>query len=301
MSLAPKAINVRELFQICDNRLTKEFTELLRDIPSLELKAAMDYTVKNGGKHLRPLLIYATGCIFGAAWENMDIPAVSIELIHTYSLIHDDLPCMDNADLRRGKPSCHKAFGEAIAVLTGDALHNLAIQILTRKSAPLSAPKRLSMIDTICMASGPFGMAAGQTLDIHMMNDTHISDDLLLTIYKLKTGKLFSACIELGWLASNDTNETHREKLKQFGECIGLAFQIQDDILDVTASAEITGKPQHLDAQNNKVTYVSRHGLKKAKETVANLYEQGLSSIDYFGHHAQLLRELTTYMLERNA
>ncbi len=293
-------LDLDELFQICSARLEKVFSCYLQDIPSLELKEAMEYVLFNGGKRIRPLLIYATGCIFDAPLENLDIPACSVEIIHTYSLIHDDLPCMDNADLRRGKPTCHKVYGEGIAVLTGDALHTLAMQIIANHPAALKAERRVQMMGALSKACGPYGMAAGQTLDITVMNDDTLSTDLLENIYKLKTGALFSACIELGWLASKDDDEINQQALRQFGDCIGLAFQIQDDILDIETSTELLGKPQGIDVKNNKITYPKLHGINQAKEKVQSLYQESLEAINYLGRQAQLLRELTGWMLQRN-
>lgn len=299
MSKTVTDLTLQELIEHCQHRLETVFVGSLYNIPSLELKVAMEYVLKNGGKHLRPLLIYATGAIFQAPWENMDIPAAAVEMIHTYSLIHDDLPCMDNADLRRGKPACHKAFTEGMAVLTGDALQTLAMQLITSHTAPLKPEKRLLMIKVLSEASGPFGMAAGQALDISMLSDESLSTGLLETIYRLKTGALFSACIELGWLASNNDDAKNQRALKQFGDCVGLAFQIQDDILDVEASSDVSGKPQGIDEQNNKLTYVKRYGMTAAKEKVEALYQEALESINYLGAQARLLRELTGYMLQR--
>jgi farnesyl diphosphate synthase len=292
-------MTLEELVQHCSTRLKSIFSHSSQDIPSLELKAAMEYTLFNGGKYLRPLLIYATGSIFNAPLENLDIPACSVELIHSYSLIHDDLPCMDNADLRRGKPTSHKVHGEGIAVLTGDALHTLAIQLITDYPAPLKAEKRLQMMKTLTRACGPYGMAAGQALDITLMNDEAISPNLLLDIYKLKTGALFAACVELGRLASKDEDEINQRALKEFGDYIGLAFQIQDDILDIESSTQSLGKSQGLDALNKKITYPKLLGVHKAKEKVDWLYQEALEAINYFGHKAQLLRELTGHMLLR--
>lgn len=292
-------IPMDDLFQLCSTRLKKIFTHYLQDIPSLELKNAMEYTLSNGGKHIRPLLIFATGCIFDAPWENLDIPACSVELIHTYSLIHDDLPCMDDADMRRGKPTCHRVYGEGLAVLTGDALHTLAMQIISNHPAPLKADKRVQMMTVLSKACGPFGMAAGQALDTTVMNDATISSDLLENIYRLKTGALFSACIELGWLVSKDDNEVNKQALKKFGNCIGFAFQIQDDILDIETETESLGKLNGIDIKNNKITYPRLHGLIEAKEKVQSLYQEALEAINYLGHKAQLLRELTGYMLQR--
>ena len=283
----------------CNKRLDYLLAGYLQNIPSLELKSAMEYTLLNSGKRLRPLLIYAAGKTFGAALENLDIPAAAVEIIHSYSLIHDDLPCMDNADLRRGKPTCHKEFSEGMAVLTGDALHTLAMQIMASHPAPIKPEKRLAMLDIICKASGPYGMAAGQALDISVLGNKTISTELLLDIYRLKTGALFTACLELGRLASADDNEINKRAMRDFGTHIGLAFQIQDDILDIVGTAEQTGKSQGIDSQNKTITYPALHGLEKAREKVQSLYLDALQSIDYLGEKAQLLRELAQSMLER--
>lgn len=293
-------ISLNDLYPLCSTRLSNIFSKYLQEMSSLELKTAMTYTLANGGKHLRPLLIYATGFIFNAPLENLDIPASAVELIHTYSLIHDDLPCMDNADLRRGQPSCHKVYGEGLAVLTGDALHTLAMQILASHPAKLPSERRLRMIDILSNACGPFGMAGGQALDITIMQDETISADLLMDIYQLKTGALFRACLELGRLASTDDNDINRNALSYFGESIGTAFQIQDDILDIEGNSQQTGKTAGLDGQNKKITYPKLFGLRKAKEKVQFLYQDALAAINYLGDKAQLLREVTTVMLHQD-
>lgn len=292
--------SLTQLFTLCTARLEKIFIDYIKNIPSLDLKAAMEYNLFNGGKRIRPLLIYATGSLFNAPLENLDIAASSVEIVHTYSLIHDDLPCMDDADLRRGKPTCHKVYGQGMAVLTGDALHTLAMQIIASHPAPLSPEKRLATLKVLSQACGPYGMAAGQALDITMMNDESITNALLLEIYRLKTGALLSASIQLGYLASDDEDEINQAAMLAFGDLIGLAFQIQDDILDVETSTELSGKPQGIDAKNNKVTYPQLHGLQAAKLKVESLYEEALETINYLGNKAQLLRELTGYMLQRN-
>lgn len=292
-------INLDDLFELCSARLNKIYPPLLEEITSLDLKAAIEYTLSNGGKHIRPLLIYATGMIFNAPLECLDVPASSVELIHTYSLIHDDLPSMDDADMRRGKLACHKVHGEGIAILTGDAMHTLAIQVIASHPSSLKPERRLQMIRVLTRACGPYGMAAGQALDITVMNDDTISEDLLLDIYHLKTGALFTACIELGWLASRDDDEVNQKALREFGQCIGLAFQIQDDLLDIESSSEITGKSHGLDAKNHKMTYPRLVGQRKAQDKIESLYQQALEAINYLGQQAQLLRDLTTHMLER--
>lgn len=286
-----------EFARLVTERINHAFEQSISMVPSLELKEAMEYTWRNGGKRLRPALVYATGSIFNAPLENLDVAATSLELIHTYSLIHDDLPCMDDADLRRGKPACHKAFSEGVAVLAGDALLTLSWQLLTSYKAPIKPEKRLKMLTTLSLAAGPFGMVAGQALDIDTSNSGLLSDDLLLTIYRLKTGALFSAAIELGRLASDNEDEIHQKALTEFGHCIGLAFQIQDDILDIESHASVSGKPQNIDAKNNKSTYPHLHGIEAAKLKVEALYLQALEAINYLGNSAQRLRDLTGQIL----
>lgn len=293
--------SLEELKTICGERLTKILTNYLKNIPSLELKLAMEYTMLNSGKCIRPLFVFATGIIFNAPLENLDLPACAIEMTHTYSLIHDDLPCMDNADLRRGKPSCHKQYGEALAVLTGDALNSLAMQVIASHPAPLKSENRVQMIKILSKAAGPYGMVAGQALDVAMPDNESMSHDLLLNMYRLKTGALISASIEMGRLASKDDDERNQQALQDFGKCIGLAFQIQDDILDIESESILLGKQQGIDVKNHKTTYPKLHGMTQAKEKVESLYEEALTAINYLGHKAQLLRELTAYLLKRRS
>jgi farnesyl diphosphate synthase len=293
-------LSLNELRKICPDRLNHIYSIYLNDIPSLELKSAMAYALGNGGKYVRPLLIYATGTIFDAPLENLDIPAASVELIHTYSLLHDDLPCMDNADIRRGKPSCHKVFGDSMTVLTGDALHTLAMQIIASSPASLRPDKRLKMMYVLSKACGPYGMAGGQAMDITLMNDETITSPMLIDIYRLKTGALFTASLLLGRLASGDDDERNERALKEFGAHIGLAFQIQDDIFDVMSTEATIGKPQGSDNQNKKTTYPKIEGIEKAQQKVNSLYEGALETINYLGDRAELLRDLTQFLLQRD-
>ena len=285
------------LVDLTSERLDTIYSGYLDDTPSLELKNAMEYSLLNGGKRLRPLLIYATGTVFNAPLESLDIAAAAVELIHTYSLIHDDLPCMDNAAMRRGRPACHKAFGEGMAVLAGDALHTFAMQILASHPAPLKPERRLQMMSILSNACGPFGMAAGQALDLTVMTDDSISTRVLEDIYRLKTGALLTACIEMGWLASKNDDEANQKAMRDFGRHIGLAFQIQDDIFDMEATSSELGKP--VDNDSHKFTYPKMHGINVAKQKVETLYEQALQAINYLGDDAQLLRELAKMMLKR--
>lgn len=299
MTIITSELELNELLDFCPKRITPILKQLLDPVPALELKEAMDYSLFNGGKHIRPLLVYATGSIFNANLAHLDIPACAVELIHAYSLVHDDLPSMDNANLRRGKPTCHKAYGEGMAVLVGDGLQTLAFQFLAHSSNGLNAEKRTLMLTTLARAAGPYGMVAGQALDISVLQDEKVSSDLLFDIYHFKTGDLISACIELGRLASKDDDEINHSALAQFGDCIGLAFQIQDDILDIEASSERLGKQKGMDHQNKKMTYPKLFGLNEAREQVQALYQRALEAIDYLGHKAKLLRDLTGYMLQR--
>lgn len=292
-------LSLDDLSQCTSERLDNIFRDYLENTPSLELKNAMEYSLLNGGKRLRPLLIYVTGTVFNAPIENLDAAAAAVELMHTYSLIHDDLPCMDDADMRRGRPACHKTFGEGMAVLAGDALHTFALQVLATHPAPIKPERRLQMMAALTHACGPFGMAAGQALDLTVMTDDSISTRVLEDIYRLKTGALLTACIEMGWLASKDDDETNHEAMRDFGSHIGLAFQIQDDILDIESTTSESGKTSGLDNANHKFTYPKLHGIEPARQKVERLYEQALEAINYLGEDAQLLRELAKVMLKR--
>lgn len=293
-------VSLDELLHIVPKRLENYWQPFISTVPSRELRTAMHYTCSNGGKRIRPLLTYATSNIFDNDWQQSDSAAAAIELMHTFSLIHDDLPCMDNADLRRGKASCHKKFNEAIAVLTGDALQSLAFQIISTDPS-LKPDRKIQMIHILAKATGPYGMTAGQALDITLLNDPKLPVDVLQDIYRLKTGQLIAASIELGRLSSTDDDERNQKALSAFGELIGLAFQLQDDILDMTTSTTTLGKNQNSDIVNNKFTLANKIGLVAAKQQVADLYKNALEAINYLGTSAQLLRELTAHLLLRNA
>lgn len=292
-------LTVSELAALVNTRLNTCFDAALSKVPAQALRESMQYTLSKGGKRLRPLLVYAAGLAFNAPLENLDAPAAAIEMIHTYSLIHDDLPCMDNADLRRGHPTCHKVFGEGMAVLAGDALQTLAIDTLLHHPCELTPERRLQMLATLSHASGASGMASGQALDLTVLSDGALTLPLLEEIYRLKTGVLLTACLELGWLASTDTDDTHRDAVVRFGTAIGLAFQIQDDLLDIESNTETLGKPQGIDHINKKLTYPSLVGVEKARERIQSLFEEALMAIDPLGAAAHGLRELATGVLTR--
>ncbi len=256
---------------------------LLEQLPSIDLTPktlhqAMHYAVFNGGKRLRPLLVYATGEALKVNLDQLDIPACAIEFIHTYSLIHDDLPAMDDDDWRRGKLSCHKAFDEATAILAGDALQTLAFESLSRSTdSPLSHQQQLQMIHLLACASGSAGMAGGQSLDL---SATPIKSAEIEMTHRLKTGALINASLQLAIIAANiNLADPIVVAILHYGHCVGLAFQIQDDILDVEGNLHTLGKIPGSDDRRGKMTYVSIMGLDQAKKKVTHLKDEALSTL----------------------
>ncbi|MBA2654181.1 MAG: polyprenyl synthetase family protein [Gammaproteobacteria bacterium] len=269
--------------------------------PQLEpqhLHQAMQYSVLNGGKRIRPLLVYATGEALGADLDLLDYAACSVELIHAYSLVHDDLPAMDNDDLRRGKPTCHKAFDEATAILTGDALQTLAFEIVAAP-AGLEADIRLAMVSCLAKASGSRGMAGGQAMDLKATGQA-LDKAQLQTIHHHKTGALITACIQLAALTAHLKEGWVLDTLLKFSNYIGLCFQIQDDILDSEGSTQILGKRIGTDHANKKATFTTMQGLKQAKESLLFFYEEALNSLTPFGQNMHSLRSLAEFIILRN-
>ena len=265
-----------------------------------QLHQAMRYSALNGGKRVRPLLVYASGQALSADPQALDVAACAIECIHAYSLVHDDLPAMDNDDLRRGQPSCHKAYGEAEAILAGDGLQALAFQLLAHADmGPITADTRLRMVELLSHAAGSRGMVGGQSmdlaavgkqLDIAELEDMHIH----------KTGALIRASVLLGALSGSNHDESRHRTLDHYGKCIGLAFQVQDDILDVTASTEQLGKQAGADTAQNKPTYPSLLGLAGARERALELHQDATDSLSDFGPEADPLRWLSAYIVARS-
>lgn len=279
----------------CKARLKKIFFTYLQETPTnaARLQKAMYYAMDHHGKFLRPLLIYSTGLAFDVPLEDLDVPAAAMECIHTFSLIHDDLPAMDNADYRRGKLSVHKQFSEAEAILAGDALHTLAFKILASHPSGLTPLQRMNMINNLTDSTGFDGMIGGQALDIMGVD----SVDSLLNMYSLKTGKLLVSSIKLGLLAGKvDLNL--QNAFLTFAKCIGLAFQIQDDLLDLHGSFEIMGKYTGQDALQKKCTYPLLAGKEKAVTFVDELFAKGIAAIE--SHEgAHLLISLTEKLIHR--
>jgi geranylgeranyl diphosphate synthase type II len=271
------------------------------DIIPQRLHEAMRYATLDGGKRIRPVLVYAAGNALDVAPERLDGPACAIELIHAYSLVHDDLPAMDNDDLRRGKPTCHIQYDEATAVLAGDALQSLAFHILAHDPAMVNdAQRRLEMIDTLALASGSRGMAGGQAIDLASVG-REITIAELEDMHIHKTGALIRASVKLGALSRPDANLESLDKLDRYAKCIGLAFQIHDDVLDVESDTDTLGKTQGSDAQRNKPTYPSLLGVQEAKDMAEELVNEALESLSQMNNRADPLRELARYIIERRS
>lgn len=265
------------------------------------LHAAQRYAVLSGGKRLRPLLVYCTGESLGVPLSALDAPAAAVELIHSYSLVHDDLPAMDDDDLRRGRPTTHRAFDEATAILTGDALQVLAFSLLARDRAPeVTAAARLKMIQILADASGTAGMAGGQALDLFAVG-RHIGLEELEAMHRLKTGALIRASVLLAAVCAPELTPAEWAALDGYAQDIGLAFQIQDDILDVEGSTEDLGKTSGADAARAKPTYPSVLGLANAKTRARDLQRRACERLAVFGGRMQVLERLAAYVVDRRA
>ena len=259
------------------------------------LHEAMRYAAQGGGKRIRPLLVYAAGSLGDAKAQALDAAAVAIECIHAYSLVHDDLPCMDDDDLRRGRPTVHKAFDEATALLVGDALQTRAFEILA--NAQCEADVRLLMIGSLAAASGSRGMAGGQAIDLESVGKKL---DLagLKQMHAMKTGALLSCAVELGGIAAH-LNPTQMAQLQKYSTALGLAFQIVDDVLDATADSQTLGKTAGKDAAANKPTYVTLMGLDYAQKQAQDLQETAIASLTDFGSKADALKDLALLVVNR--
>ncbi|WP_462171076.1 (2E,6E)-farnesyl diphosphate synthase [Pseudoalteromonas xiamenensis] len=263
------------------------------------LSDAMHYSLTIGGKRLRPFLVYTTGEMYNANLNDLDVLAAAIECIHTYSLIHDDLPAMDDDALRRGRPTCHIAFDEATAILAGDALQTLAFELISNHPFDVPADNVLAMFKVLTKATGMLGMAGGQAMDIAATN-TPISLAQLESIHTLKTGALLQASIELGALCGRDVPEQDLKHLRDFGQKVGLAFQVQDDILDIIGDTFTLGKPQGSDQELNKSTYPAHLGLDGAKQFANQLVNESLYALDEMSRNSETLKQLARFIIERD-
>ncbi|MCQ8118721.1 (2E,6E)-farnesyl diphosphate synthase [Methylomonas rosea] len=293
--------NLKAYLTACQNRVERALDARLpgENILPQTLHQAMRYSVLDGGKRTRPLLTYATGQALGLSEDHLDAQACAVEFIHVYSLIHDDLPAMDNDDLRRGKPTCHKAFDEATAILAGDALQALAFDVLANDSAILAgAEARVKMIAALTRASGSQGMVGGQAIDLGSVG-RKLTLPELENMHIHKTGALIRASVNLAALSKPNLDTDVAKKLDHYAKCIGLSFQVKDDILDVESDTATLGKTQGKDVDNDKPTYPALLGMAGAKEKAQELHELAVASLAGFGSEADLLRDLSLYIIER--
>ena len=269
------------------------------DLPVARLAVAMRYAALGGGKRLRAALVYATGEALGADRDTLDAPAAAVELIHAYSLVHDDLPAMDDDELRRGKPTCHRAFGEATAILTGDALQSLAFEVLA-DAAVIPAGQRLAMLRELAVASGARGMAGGQALDL-AAEGQRLPLAELEAVHRGKTGALIAASVRLGALAALAPDAPQLAALGEYGQALGLCFQIRDDILDVEGDTATLGKTAGADAAHGKATFPALLGLDGARDRARREYQRAVSAVAPLGAAGERLRQLAVYSLSRQA
>ncbi len=267
--------------------------------PVAALHEAMRYASLGGGKRLRASLVYSTGALLEVDTSLLDRPAAAVEMVHAYSLVHDDLPAMDNDDLRRGKPTCHRAFGEAIAILAGDALQTRAFEILCEHDSALPASNVLRMVQTLAQSSGVAGMAGGQAIDLDAVGKTPDLEHLEI-MHSMKTGALIRASVRLGALCSSTVTRDTLNQLDIFARCIGLAFQVIDDILDEVSDSGTLGKTGGSDRARNKPTYTSTVGLANARRIVDTLHGDALASLKTIRHNTDNMRQLADFIISRS-
>ncbi len=285
---------LKELADIVSRRLSEYREEVLKETgEQREIVEAMWYSLSAGGKRIRPVLAIEFCTVCGGSIEDILPAACALEMIHTFSLIHDDLPCMDNDDMRRGKPSCHIAYGEAQALLAGDALLNLAFEIICGGSG--SAETKISLISELSRATGINGMIGGQVIDTTYSGE--LTESLLLDMYSMKTGALLKAACRMGCIAAGAGTEMI-SAADMYAERLGLAFQIKDDILDVSGDEKLLGKPTGSDSANGKATYVSMKGIESSRAMAERLTDEAIAALDSF-ENADFLRELTVFLLKR--
>ncbi|ARD23171.1 MULTISPECIES: (2E,6E)-farnesyl diphosphate synthase [Shewanella] len=285
-----------EKYQQRVNRvLEAKLNELDDNAP--QLKAAMIHGALLGGKRIRPFMVYSIGEMLGADSRILDNAAAAIECVHAYSLIHDDLPAMDDDALRRGQPTVHIAFDEATAILAGDALQTLAFELICQPVEGINPQQQLAMVTALAKASGYSGMCGGQAIDLSS-TDKRINIEQLTQLHNKKTGALISCAAELALIAAN-ASDTEQQIIREFAENIGLAFQVQDDILDITASTEELGKPQGSDEEANKSTFPSLLGLDGANECAEKLINDALSALAKLTYNSQLIADFARYIIAR--
>ena len=275
----------------------EEYNFLTADTqPQKNLIDAMNYSLSAGGKRIRPVLVMAFCEAMGKDYRKAKAPACAIEMIHTFSLIHDDLPAMDDDDLRRGKPSCHKAYGEAMAILAGDALSVLPFEIIA-DDTELTSEQKIRIISVLAKATGKSGMIGGQVIDIENEVRNDVDEENLCNMYRNKTGQLIAVSCVMGCICASADEETIKISA-EYGYKLGLAFQIIDDILDVTASTEEIGKPAGSDIAENKTTFVTLYGVEKARKIADRITSEALECLGKTGNNSFLIK-LTENLLQR--
>ena len=293
------------LLDVYQQQVNAALTRFIEPLPfqSSPLVNAMHYGALLGGKRLRPFLVYATGEMLHADPASLDAPAAAVECIHAYSLIHDDLPAMDDDALRRGQPTCHIKYGEDTAILAGDALQTLAFSILADEAMPgVSAEYRLLMLSELAKSSGVAGMCGGQALDLAAEGKS-VDLDQLEQIHRHKTGALIRSAVRLGALTAGDAGREALPLLDRYAEAIGLAFQVQDDILDVVGDTAVIGKRQGADQDLGKSTYPSLLGLENARAKARDLYQEALDALELLAAHSYnttALQALASFIIERD-
>lgn len=285
-------------------QLSERTTQQLEKSLSLDnschppLQEAMLYSLLNGGKRIRPVLVYLANQFCQGSLEQADTPAIAIEMLHSYSLVHDDLPAMDNDELRRGKPTCHIAYDEATAILAGDALLTSAFELLSRPTAIYSTEQQLAMIHCLSLAAGERGMVLGQAFDL-----SHVGQPLTLEqlqqMHALKTGALMTCALELGAISAGSIQGERHQALKTFGKIIGLAFQVKDDLLDIESDTLTLGKPSGSDQLRNKPTYPALLGLDACKNLLNELLHQAETVLQPYPNDADDLLSLAHYIVRR--
>ena len=298
--MATKTADFQEWARVQQSRIEAALHRVLpgTDIAPRRLHQAMRYAVLGGGKRVRPLLAFAAGELAGADPDRTEIAAASVEIIHAYSLVHDDLPCMDNDVLRRGKPTCHVEYDEATALLAGDSLQSLAFQLLAEYRLTANPADQLEMVRLLAAASGSRGMAGGQAIDLASVGKT-LSLPELEFMHIHKTGALIRAAVVLGARCGNSLDKAQLERLDHFAKCIGLAFQVVDDVLDAEANTATLGKTAGKDAEQNKPTYISALGVPAARGMAADLRDVAMDALRDFGPRAERLRQLADFIVLR--
>lgn len=295
-------MQLASLHQHIKQRLDASLQDLINDLPDAapRLKESMLYALTNGGKRMRPLLVHLVGNMLDIPDNDQRAISMAIECIHAYSLVHDDLPAMDDDDLRRGNPTCHIAFDEATAILAGDALQTQAFSIVAEH--PMSAfanHRRAQLVAVLARAAGYSGMCGGQAIDL-AATGKQITLAELQHLHQLKTGALLTACVEMVCLITDQLDSNHQQLLCRFANRIGLAFQVQDDILDVTASTETLGKPKGSDEARGKNTFPSLLGLDGARQELAKLHQEALQALDGLPYNTDYLVAFTDLMVNRD-